>query len=54
MMSGFEGKEPLLRKLGPHGKGASCLYLKSLDGVDRKALEQLVRRSVAEARKRYA
>jgi len=54
VMSGFEGAQPLLKKLGPHRKGASCLYLKGLDAVDRGALERLVKRSVAEVKKRPA
>jgi hypothetical protein len=54
IMSGFEGVGPLLEKLGPHRKGASCLYLKSLDAVDSLALERLVKRSVAEVRRRHA
>lgn len=43
----------LLAKLGKHRLGKSCLYLKSLDGVDAKVLEQLVAGSVAEIRRRY-
>jgi hypothetical protein len=29
-----------------------CLYLKSLDGIDLKVLEQMIRKSVADVRKR--
>jgi hypothetical protein len=43
----------LLSRLGKHRSGKSCLYLKSLDGVDAKVLEQLVASSVAEVRRRY-
>jgi hypothetical protein len=53
LMSGFEGADALLKKLGKHKKSVSCLYLKRLADVDGRALKQLVDRSVAEIRKRY-
>lgn len=43
----------LLRKLGPHKMGKSCLYIKRLADLDRAVLEQLVAGSVAEVRRRY-
>lgn len=43
----------LLRKLGPHKMGKSCLYIKRLADLDRAVLEQLVAGSVAEIRRRY-
>jgi hypothetical protein len=52
LMAGFAEFGPLLKKLGPHKKSVGCLYLKSLDGIDLKVLEQLVRKSVANVRKR--
>jgi hypothetical protein len=42
---GFEGREELLAKLGPHSTGVSCLYLKKLDDIDLDVLEELVSRS---------
>lgn len=54
IMSGFEGADSLLKKLGKHTKSVSCLYVKSLEGVDMAALKRLVERSVAEMRKREA
>ncbi len=53
LMDGFDGKEALLRKLGKHKLGKSCLSLPSLEGVDAAALEALVRSSVAAMQKRY-
>jgi hypothetical protein len=53
-MSGFEGSDALLKKLGKHTKSVSCLYLKRLADADGTALRQLVERSVKEIRKRYA
>ena len=43
----------LRAKLGKHKAGQGCLYLKTLDGVDRDALRALIEHSVAEMRKRY-
>jgi hypothetical protein len=54
LMSGFEGSDALLKKLGKHTKSVSCLYLKRLADADGTALRQLVERSVKEIRKRYA
>ena len=52
IMAGFAEFVPLLKKLGPHKKSVGCLYLKSLDGIDLKVLEQMIRKSVADVRKR--
>jgi hypothetical protein len=35
----------LLERLGPHSTGKGCLYLKSLDEVDRDVLVELVERA---------
>lgn len=45
LMDGFAGREELLRRLGPHSTGASCLYLRRLEAVDLDVLAELVRRS---------
>ncbi len=45
--------KPLLAKLGKHKAGAGCLYIKKLDDVDRKVLEQLAVASIKELRTRY-
>ena len=47
LMRGFDGEEALLAQLGKHKIGKSCLYLKSLKGIDTAVLEQLVERAVA-------
>jgi len=52
IMAGFAEYGPLLKKLGPHKKSVGCLYLKRLDGVDLKVLEQMIRKSVADLRRR--
>jgi hypothetical protein len=43
----------LMRKIGKHKTGKSCLYIKKLDDVDRGVLRDLVAASIAEIRKRY-
>lgn len=43
----------LMAKLGKHKAGKGCLYLKTLDDIDRQVLRALVAHSVAEMRRRY-
>ena len=52
IMSGFEKSGPLLRKLGKHKIGRSCLYMRKLADVDVAVLRQLVADSVEEMEKR--
>lgn len=52
LTDGFEGRQELLRRLGPHSIGRSCLYVKRLADLDTGVLEELVRRSVAAVRAR--
>lgn len=53
VMDGFDQRGPMLKKLGPHKTGKSCLYLKRLSDVDLDVLEQLINSSVKEMRQRY-
>lgn len=46
-------QKALLKKLGKHRNGKSCLYFKRLDDLDLSVLEQLVTNSVAELKRRY-
>jgi hypothetical protein len=46
LMGGFDAHASLLEKLGKFKTGAGCLYIKSLDDVDRKVLKELVQASV--------
>lgn len=48
----FEQCEPLLKKLGPHTRGGSCLYIKRLSDVHLPTLTKLIQASVAYAKKR--
>ena len=53
VMPGFERYAGLMKKLGRHRTGRSCLYLRRLDDVDRDVLADLLRRSVADMRRMY-
>ena len=50
IMSGFTAHDSLVKRLGRHTRGKSCLYIKRLADVDRSVLRELVRRSVAHLR----
>jgi len=53
IMPGFKPFDSLMKKLGKHKTGKSCLYLKTLDDVDESVLEKLIHQSVKLMRKRY-
>ena len=53
IMPGFERYKALMKKLGPHRTGKSCLYLKNLDAIDRDVLEEIIRDSIAYMREKY-
>jgi hypothetical protein len=47
IMAGFEHYDDLLKRLGKHSTGSSCLYIKKLNDVDLDVLRELVAQSVA-------
>lgn len=49
LSDGFDGREQLLERLGPHTTGAACLYLKRLDAIDLDVLRALVEASYQHA-----
>ncbi|MCY3694740.1 MAG: DUF1801 domain-containing protein [Chloroflexi bacterium] len=49
IMSGLEGHEDLLEKLGKHRTGAACLYINKLADVDTDILRDLIRISFESA-----
>ncbi len=53
IMPGFSDYGELLGRLGKYRTGKSCLYVNKLEDVDLKLLEELVRESVAEMKRRY-
>ena len=54
MMGGFENQEDLLQKLGKFKNSTGCLYFKRLDDIDLKVLNEMITRSIATVKKRYA
>lgn len=53
IMPGFEEFGPLLKKLGPHKTGKSCLYIKRLADIDQATLKKLVVSSIAKMKKKH-
>ncbi|HEY1526870.1 MAG TPA: DUF1801 domain-containing protein [Candidatus Angelobacter sp.] len=51
-MTGFDGSDALMTKLGKHTTGKGCLYIKKLADVDQKMLETMAVKAVAIARTR--
>ena len=49
----FEGRGALLARLGKHRTGKVCVYFRRLADVDRRVLETLVARSIADTKRRY-
>ena len=46
VMSGFAAHVELLKKLGKFKTGSGCLYIKKLEDIDKKTLQQLITDSV--------
>ncbi len=46
LMSGFEKSPDLMKKLGKHKTGKSCLYIKKIEDIDLKILKKLIEQSV--------
>lgn len=53
IMPGFKKFGTLMKKLGKHKTGKSCLYIRRLSDVDEAVLEELIAESVVEMRRRY-
>ena len=53
IMPGFDEYIEQMEKLGPHKTGKSCLYVKSLEVIDRGVLEEIIQDSVKVMRKKY-
>ena len=53
LIGGVSMRQDLLERLGKHRTGKCCLYIKSLDLVDRNVLEQLVAEEVAYMQEKY-
>jgi uncharacterized protein DUF1801 len=48
VMGGLERYPALMKKLGKHKTGKSCLYIKKLEDVDLATLKQLIKQSLAD------
>ena len=46
IMGGFDQQTDLMKKLGKHSTGKSCLYIKKLKDIDIKVLKELVTESI--------
>ena len=53
IMPGFKEYVSLLKKLGPHKTGGSCLYIKKLSDIHMPTLRAIIKKSVAEMQRRY-
>ena len=53
IMPGYSDFSALLKKLGPHKKGKSCLYLKRLADIDMDVLEELIQAGYDDMNARY-
>jgi len=51
IMPGVKGYPEFLRTLGPYNTGASCLYLKGLEGIRLPTLKRLTKKSVEDIRR---
>ncbi len=53
IMPGFKEYGDLMEKLGKYKTSVSCLYIKRLSDIDTKVLTKLIKRSLADMKKRY-
>ena len=53
IMPGFKDYRSLLKKLGPHKTGGSCLYIKRLGDVDKSVLKSIIKKGFMEMKRKY-
>lgn len=53
IMPGFSRYDALMKRLGKHTTGKSCLYIKRLADIDTDVLRQLIEQSVRQMKKIY-
>ena len=51
ILPGYQEYAEIAARLGPHKRGKSCWYIKSLDQVDQAALRDLIRAGLADLAK---
>ena len=54
LMPGYANYASILKKLGPHKLGKSCIYLKSLEGINIAVLQQLITKGLSDLKKDHA
>ncbi len=53
ILPGLDPFAPLLKKLGPHSRGGSCLYIQRLEDLDLKVLETILTEAVALLKRKF-
>jgi len=53
IMPGYSDYNSLLKDIGPHKLGESCLYVKSLEDINLKTLQKLIKAGLKDLRKLY-
>ena len=53
IMTGFKPFAALMKKLGKHKTGKSCLYIRRLSDIDMDVLEEVITLSVARMNEKY-
>lgn len=54
IMAGFDQYDELMKRLGKHKTGKSCLYIKKLENINISVLEELAYKSVEAIKKWYS
>ncbi len=53
IMPGYTDYSALMKKVGPHKLGKSCLYLKDLEGIDLQVIKKLIKQGVRDLKKTH-
>jgi hypothetical protein len=53
IMPGYSDYRSLLKDIGPHKLGKSCLYIKRVEDIDVKILQKLIKAGLQDLRKKY-
>ncbi len=53
IMPGYGDYSSLLKNIGPHKFGKSCLYVKNLEEIDLKVLQKLIKAGLKDLNKKY-
>jgi hypothetical protein len=54
IMAGFKRYSEIMKKLGKHKTGSSCLYNNKLEDIDMKILKELITESIKYMKKKYS